>query len=228
MPVCIIPARGGSKRVPRKNLLVVDGIPILNRTIKSALDAGIFSSIIVSTDDEEALNIASLNGVIAYRRPSALGADDVPVVLVCTDVLAHFGITEDFCCLYATACLVKPSTLISSHETFQQERDTNVLIGVSRFNFPPVQALRVDSHGWASMLMPEFKGVRSQLHPKTYVSNGTFCWARSPEFKNELTFYSERLKTFVVADEEVCDLDYPDDIPELIRKLRSHTLQPTL
>ena len=220
MPVCIIPARGGSKRIPRKNLLIIDGIPILNRTIKSAQKAGIFSKIIISTDDDEAFEIARSSGVIAYRRPAALGADDAPVVSVCADVLEHFGILDDFCCIYATACLLKPATLISSHDYFRQERSVNVLMGVSRFNYPPVQALRVDNNGWASMLMPEFKGVRSQLHPTTHVSNGTFCWGRALEFREELTFYSKRLKTFLIDDQEVCDLDYPHDIAELVCKLK--------
>jgi len=221
MTVCIIPARGGSKRFPRKNLIKIDGIPILGRTVTIARQAGVFSAIIVSTDDDEALDIAEHFGAVAYKRPSALGSDEASVVSVCKDVLNNFKITNgDFCCLYATASLLKPQTLKASQAMFSNDLEAYVLMGVSEFNFPPVQSLQLDDQGWASLLMPEFKGLRSQLHPRTCVSNGTFYWGRVQRFQQELTFYSKRLKVFKVDDNEVCDLDYPEDLEDYMRKLK--------
>jgi pseudaminic acid cytidylyltransferase len=220
MAVCIIPARGGSKRLPRKNFIAVDGLSILGRTIDVAQQANIFSKIIVSTEDDEGLEIAKRHGAIPYRRPLSLASDEAPVVAVCADVLNTFGITDvDFCCIYATASLIKPETIQASAIAFYSDTQAAALMGVSDFNFPPVQSLKIDENGWASMLMPEFKAVPSQHHPRTCVSNGTFYWARASIFLQELTFYSKRLKVFLVEEEEVCDLNFPKDLVDYIRKL---------
>jgi len=84
-------------------------------------------------------------------------------------------------------------------------------MGVSSFNYSPVQALVVDENGYAKMLLQDYEKTQSQFHPKFRVSNGSFYWARAASFNEEKTFYSPSLKVYDVPPGEVCDLDTPED-----------------
>lgn len=212
--VAIIPARGGSKRLPRKNILPLGGIPLLQRVVKTCLDSGAFSKVIVSTEDSEIALLAEKAGATIHHRDGALAQDRSTVVEVCLDVL-DVEDCDAFCCVYATSALLKQDTLKASSDCFNGCPEASVLMGVSSFNYSPVQALNVDDSGFAEMLYPDFMKIQSQFHPKTRVSNGTFYWARKPSFLKEKSFYSERLKVFDVPESEVCDLDTPADLEKL-------------
>lgn len=213
--IAIIPARGGSKRLPRKNILPLGGRPLLTRVIECCLLSGVFSKIIVSTEDAEIAEVAKGAGADVHMRSELLAQDRSTVVEVCKDVLQ----TEecvDFCCVYATSGLLTPKTIRDSGMIFFNDKAAHTLIGVSSFNYSPVQALKVDDDDYAEMLLPEYMKVQSQFHPKTRVSNGTFCWARRELFLMEGTFYSSKLRVFDVPDNEVCDLDTPEDYERLL------------
>lgn len=214
--IAIIPARGGSKRLPRKNIIPLGGKPLLQRVIECCLDTGFFQKVIVSTEDAEIEKIALESGAYIHSRNIDLAQDKSTVVDVCLDVLS-FHECVGFCCVYATAALLTPDTLIKSAEHFLLESDTNGLMGTAKYNYSPLQALKVDDGGYAQMLMPEFMKVQSQNHPKTKVSNGTFYWAKKTTFINEKTFYSSKLKVFDVPESETCDLDTPQDFEDLKR-----------
>jgi pseudaminic acid cytidylyltransferase len=216
MNVAIIPARGGSKRLTRKNILPLGGEALLSRIVKTCLVSQIFSKVIVSTEDNEIALVAKHAGAEVHRRPESLAQDHSTVVEVCKDVLQSQA-CDNFCCVYATSALLSAKTLQDSSEIFLSDINVNVLLGVSDFNYSPVQALKITDNGFAEMLMPEFMKVQSQFHPKTSVSNGTFCWARKREFLEELTFYSQKLKVFDVPEGEVCDLDTAKDYKTLKR-----------
>ena len=93
-------------------------------------------------------------------------------------------------------------------------------MGVSKYNYHPVQALNLSKDGSAKMLFPEFKNLKSQKYPLTRVSNGTFYWARSDKFIKEKTFYSRKLKTFDVPEVETCDVDTFEDYERLKKKFK--------
>lgn len=215
--VCIIPARGGSKRLPRKNILPLAGEPLLAHTIKHALDSKCFDRVIVSSDDPEILKIADSNGAIAYKRPADLGKDESTVVQVCLDVLDKFP-AEDFCCIYATAALLSSQSIINSCRTFYENKEggATMLMGVSRYNHHPVQAITPAEGGFVKPLFPDYTGVQSQFYPKAYVSNGTFIWSESQAFFKEQTFYGSLLQVFLVPESEVCDIDTMLDYERLI------------
>lgn len=220
--IAIIPARGGSKRLPRKNILPLDGVPLLSRVIRNAQNSRIFDDIIVSSEDSEILNVALKEGVIAHSRPLELAADQATVVDTCIEVLKVYQSTV-FCCIYATAAMISEKSLLSSAEKFFSAADSNVLMGVSKYNYHPVQALAVDGDGNAKLLFPQFKNLQSQLYPPVRVSNGTFYWAKVDTFLKEKTFYSQSLALFDVPDCEVCDIDTKDDYLKLVEQFKSST-----
>ena len=150
--ICIVPARGGSKRLPRKNILNFLGQPLLNHVIEMANSSEIFEQIIVSSEDTEILNIAVKAGATIHRRPDAIATDKSTVSEVCKDVLSAFE-CDIFCCIYPTAVLLKKETLQSSNILFCNDSydETKTLMGVSRYNYHPFKALVKDNKGnWYS------------------------------------------------------------------------------
>jgi len=215
-PIAIIPARGGSKRLPRKNILPLNNKPLLAHVIDIALNSNIFEKVIVSTEDEEIARVAGEFGAEVFIRNSKLAQDSSTVVEVCLDVLREYKVDE-FCCLYATSALLSVTTLKESYREFRT-RKPSVLMGVSNYNYSPVQALTVDNNGDASLLIEEYRGVQSQYHPKLRVSNGSLYWAKEQSFIKEKTFYSKKLNVFDVPENEVCDVDTEEDYKKLLKK----------
>ena len=218
--IAIIPARGGSKRLPRKNILPLDGQPLLSRVIRTAQKSNVFDDIIVSSEDFEILDIAMKEGVIAHSRPLELASDRSTVVDTCIEALNKYHATI-FCCIYATAALISEKSLRSSAERFFLTKSSSVLMGVSKYNYHPIQALTVDGDGNAKLLFPEFKSLQSQFYPPVRVSNGTFYWAKVDAFLKEKTFYTQSLALFDVPDCEVCDVDTEDDYLTLVELFKS-------
>ena len=218
-PICIVPARGGSKRLPRKNILPFQGRPLLTHVIDTAQKSQIFSQIIVSSEDDEILDIARNSDAVLHKRHASLATDTSTVIEVCAEVLG--GQTADyFCCIYSTAVLLSAQTLQSSHSEFQRfgAEGASVLMGVSEYNFHPIQALQVADDGCVSPLFPKYQAVQSQHYPKVRVSNGSFYWARVASFLEEKTFYSQNLKVFDVPASEVCDIDTQADYDALLKR----------
>jgi pseudaminic acid cytidylyltransferase len=215
-PIAIIPARGGSKRLSRKNILPLGDIPLIAHIISSAIESKVFSRVIVSTEDKEISNIASEYGAEVFERDDALAQDTSTVVEVCLDVLKD---TDDdlFCCLYATAALLSIETIRSSYQRFIME-ESDVLMGVSSYNYSPISALIVKDSGNASLLLKEFEDSQSQSHPQLRASNGTFYWAKKKSFMKEKTFYSSSLRVLDVQEDEVCDIDTKEDYLNLQKK----------
>jgi len=213
--IAVIPARGGSKRLPRKNILPLGGVPMLARVIRTAREAGIFDEVIVSSEDEEILELARREGALAHVRPEELAKDQSTVVETCLDVLVSHN-SDVFCCIYATSALLAKETLLASGQKFLNDEKASVMMGVSEYNFHPVQALRTDSDGFAKLLFPEYQSLQSQFYPNLRVSNGTFYWARVGSFFREKTFYSNSLRLFDVPKNEAFDIDTADDYQALI------------
>ena len=218
--VAIIPARGGSKRLPRKNILPVLGQPVLFYPVQAAIQSGMFDQVIVSTEDDEIKACAKNAGAIVMDRPSDLALDDVGVVQVCEHVLVGLemeGIRPDlFCCIYATAVFITADDLVKSQQLLIDSPDTDMVMGVSKFNLHPVQALE-NKDGYLDYKWPEFKGQRSQHHPELTASNGTFYWARTEALLKENTFYAKRLKGYEIPWIRAVDMDTPEDYENVCR-----------
>lgn len=216
MIIAIIPARGGSKRLPRKNTLPLNGKPLLGHVVDTCKKSDLFDRVLVTSEDKEILNVAQDCGACALSRPAELSDDHIPINSVLFHTLQEIRLTSEsdvFCVVYSTAALLKPKTLINAYSYLQS--DTDYVMGVSEFNYSPAQALVTDKNGYLKYQFPEFIGMRSQLYPHSLVSNGTFCFGRSTSFMQEKTLYGKRLKGYSVNDEEVSDIDYLDDYENL-------------
>lgn len=214
MTVAIIPARGGSKRLPRKNILPMLGKPLIEFPISAAIKCGLFTSVIVSTEDDEIARIARSAGSEVIMRPHELCHDRSTVVQVCTHVLNSLEkidqIPDYFCCIYATAIFLTHKDLRESFDLLKQKPEADFVMGVSEFNFQPVQALE-EEKGYLTLKWSEYKGVQSQFQPKLVASNGTLYWARSSVFLNTKSFYGNKLKGYNIPKLRAVDIDTKQD-----------------
>ncbi len=176
--------------------------------IRTSLSSGLFDDVIVSTEDEEIACIAEAFGATVMRRPSSLATDSSSVVEVCTHVLTtnQYRETENFCCIYATAVFLESSQLLEASKLLDRT-EVDYVMGVSHYNYHPVQALRCEG-GFLTSMWPEYQEKKSQEYPKLLVSNGTFYWARAQQFLVDQTFYGKHLVGYVL---DAVDIDTPED-----------------
>jgi len=220
--IAIIPARGGSKRLPRKNILPINNQPMMTYPIQVAIDSGLFDDVVVSTEDDEIANIASKSGATVVVRPNKLAEDVSTVVEVCAHVLGlkQYREVDVFCCIYATAIFLTPGDLVEACYELNEEPVADYVMGVSQYNYHPVQALRKESDFLTSM-WPEYQVQQSQQYPNLVVSNGTLYWARKRAFVHDCSFYGERLKGFCT---ESVDIDTQEDYKQAIKMAVEKTL----
>ncbi|MEZ9713371.1 pseudaminic acid cytidylyltransferase [Vibrio cyclitrophicus] len=215
MNIAIIPARGGSKRIPRKNIKAFHGKPMLAYSIEAAVVSGCFDKVIVSTDDAEIAEVAKKYGAeVPFLRPVDI-SDDYATTM---DVMEHAirwcksegWDLEAVCCLYATAPFVLPEDLQKGYELL---RDTSVQFAFSATSFPfPIQrAIKLDNSGSVSMFSPENELVRSQDLEEAYHDAGQFYWGRSEAFLNKLSVFSPHSKVVLLPRSRVQDIDTLED-----------------
>ena len=220
--VAIIPARGGSKRLPRKNILPLGGKPMIVHAIEAAQKSGVFDEIIVSTEDEEIASIAKEEKVRVFTREDSLATDQATVAQVCVDVLEQLK-TEDnfpdyFCCIYATAAFLLPEDLIESEKLLHQSVKADVVMGVSSYPIHPYKAM-AEKDGILQVVWPQEAYKKSNSFPDFVASNGTLYWAKSETFSIETDFYPERLTGYKIPAERAIDIDTPEDY-ELAKKFK--------
>ncbi|MBO2524419.1 MAG: pseudaminic acid cytidylyltransferase [Bacteroidetes bacterium] len=184
--LCIIPARGGSKRIPRKNIKPFHGKPIIAYSIEAALKTCLFDEVMVSTDDEEIAEVAKQYGAKVPFMRSAETANDFAVTAdVLKEVVGKYQSLgqefDNFCCVYATAPLISPSDIQSAFQLLQQSNFTTVY-PVVEFSYPIWRCLDMVEDGSMKRHWPEYENSRSQDLPKEYHDTGTFYWYKTKEW----------------------------------------------
>lgn len=221
MRVAIIPARGGSKRLPRKNIAEIGGCPILSYPVTCAQNSGLFDKVLVSTEDDEIAAIARGLGAEVIARPPEIAQDSSTVVQVCIHALDEveqkFGVAEVFCCIYATAAFITPEDLTTSLALLDSEPNADVVMGVSNYDIHPVQSLKKEGDYW-SFMWPEYQDLQSKSYPHLVASNGTIYWTRTIIFRAQKTFYVDRLKVYELPRTRAVDIDTLEDL-EVARQL---------
>ena len=212
--LAVIPARGGSKRIPRKNIRNFLGKPIIAYSIEAALEAGIFDEVMVSTDDAEIAEVAVKNGASVPFFRSALTSSDMagtaPVLIeVLEEYLKRGKEYEYVCCVYPCAPFVTASRLRASMEKLISESADSV-VPVVRFSYPPQRGL-VISNGSLRMIHPENYNVRSQDFEPLFHDTGQFYCFRSDALKAEGNLFCGRALPVVLAQNEVQDIDSEED-----------------
>ena len=211
--IAIIPARGGSSRLPRKNILKAGGKNLIAYPITAAQQSELFDGIYVSTEDAEIREIATSYGAEVIDRSEALNRDEATVDQVCIHALASLQNTgipfNTFCCIYATAVLLSPRSLVESKKLLDQ--NTQFVMGISVFEHLPLHALSVNDDDFLEYKWPEYLNLKTQDFPTFVASNGTFYWAKRDAFEREKTILGSRLKGYVVPRSEVSDINTKED-----------------
>jgi N-acylneuraminate cytidylyltransferase len=210
--VAIIPARGGSKRIPRKNLKPFDGVPMIVRSIRTALDSGLFERVVVSTDDAEIADVARAHGAeVPFLRPAELADDFAGTAPVIVHALQQLPDFEYACCVYATAPLLQTRYLRQGLELLEQHPDKSFAFSVCSFGFPVQRALTLDGQGALQALYPEFRNIRSQDLPEAYQDAGQFYWGRSDAWLRGEVIYSPASLPVMLPRHLVQDIDTLED-----------------
>ena len=224
--IAIIPARGGSKRFPRKNLIKLKGVPLFVRVAKTALESRLFKSVVVSTEDREIERIGRQEGLDVFVRNPLTASDEATVVDVCFEYFQVSTESSDrFCCIYATAALIGVRDLIDSYRLFDIHPTPDCVMGVGEYNLHPFKALGRNDEGWFEQLFPGRGNVKGQLLPDVVASNGSFYWASTDWFLVNKSFFGERMLVYKLPEERWQDVDYPEDFVRLERKLEERGTQ---
>jgi pseudaminic acid cytidylyltransferase len=214
--VAIIPARGGSQRIPRKNIKLFNGEPMIAHSIRAALASGVFDQVIVSTDDYEIANVARAHGAdVPFMRPAELADAFTGTAAVIQHALCTLDALDqryDYaCCLYATAPLLQARYLRQGLEALEVAAKKSYAFSVCSFGFPVQRALLIDSDGSLGAMHPEFRSVRSQDLPVAYQDAGQFYWGRSDAWLRGDTVFSELSLPVILPRHLVQDIDSPED-----------------
>ena len=215
MKVCIIPARGGSKRIPRKNIRDFRGKPMIAWSIEAAIASACFDRIIVSTDDQEVTSVAKAWGAeVPFARPAELAGDNVatlPVVAHATEwALKDCAELEAVCCLYPTAPFVHVSDL-SRGVMLLQLGDWDYCFTVTSFETSIFRSFIQDSAGGLQMLFPEHYETRSQDLPVALHDAGQFYWGTPSAWLTQEAIFGPRSRPLLVPRWRVNDIDTEDD-----------------
>lgn len=208
--IAIIPARGGSKRLPRKNVADFLGKPIIAWTIEAAQAAGCFDRIIVSTEDVEIAAVARRFGAEVDDRPAALVGDTAGVVDVCLNLFdrleAQGAAPDAFCCLYATAPL-RTADDIRQVVGLLEPGVCDFAMAITDYDLPPYRALRQDADGTLAPMWPDLAFRKSQEVPPLVVNNGSTYAATVAAFRENRTFTGPGTRGHVMPRDRSTDID---------------------
>jgi N-acylneuraminate cytidylyltransferase len=212
--LAVIPARGGSKRFPRKNVALFEGTPLVARTIDVALAAGVFHRVVVSTEDAEIAGIARTAGAELHARDPALASDRARVVDVCRAVLADeaaAGRRYDVFCVLLPTSPFRTATHVQEGLAVLHDRRANVAMSVTVFPHVPFWALR-ETGGFVRLQWGR-RHLRSRDRlPTLYRHNGVVLWSRTDAFRRSGDFYGARVAAYHMSPEESIDVDQPIDL----------------
>lgn len=214
MTVCVIPARGGSKRIPLKNIRVFAGKPMIAWSIVAAQDAGCFDRIIVSTDSDDIADVARQYGAeVPFTRDDTLSNDITPTVPVIADAIRRMDMGSDtpVCCLYATAPFARGKDLKSGLDVLLDEAP-DFVVSVTTFAFPIQRALRKSETGRVEMFSPQHALTRSQDLEESWHDAGQFYWAKARKWcAPESSIFSADTFGVVLPRYRVQDIDTLED-----------------
>jgi len=215
MKVAVIPARGGSKRIPRKNIKDFCGKPMIVWSIETAKSSKLFDHIIVSTDDSEIAELAKeYDAEVPFIRPEELSDDYIGT----GDVVRHtvewvtksLGRPEFVCTIYATAPFIKPTDIVKGLKLLQ-ENDCQIVFTVTSFPFPIQRAIKITGNNRVQMFQPENFMTRSQDLEPSYHDAGQFYWSMTDAVLNNISAFSEVSIPLILPRHRVQDIDTVED-----------------
>lgn len=215
MRLAVIPARGGSKRIPRKNIKPFGGLPMITWSIRAAINSQCFDRIIVSTDDEEIATVAKQHGAeVPFVRPSNLSDDHTGTIPVIAHAIGwqtqHGQPASEVCCLYATAPFVQAADLQRGLQVLQSS-GADYAFSVTSYAFPIQRAIRITADQRVEMFQPEHLNTRSQDLPEAWHDAGQFYWGQAQAWLAARSLFSQGAAPVPLQRHRVQDIDTPED-----------------
>lgn len=212
--LAFIPARAGSKRIPRKNVRLLGGLPLVGHTIAAARAAEIFTEIVVSTDDPEVLGIAAREGVRGDARPEALGGDHVRFVEVLDEFLrrpANDGAFTHVAVLLPTCPFRSAEDIAGAFAMHRSAPPDATVVSVAAYDFPPEYACDLRHDGALQLRKPDvyIRSTQSQSLTPSYHPNGAIYLTTVAKFLSQKTFFAQPLLGYLMPPERSFDIDYP-------------------
>lgn len=216
MRIAVIPARGGSKRIPRKNIKSFCGKPIIAYSIEAALNSSMIDRVIVSTDDEDVGRVARDFGAeTPFVRPLELSDDITPTVPVIRHaaqwVESNWGRVSMVCCIYPTAPFVNADDIRQAFIKQREEQVAGYVFTATTFGFPIQRAFRLTDTGHCEMFYPEHYNTRSQDLEAAYQDAGQFYWGATEAYRSGKSFFSPDSKPYLLPRHRVQDIDTLED-----------------
>lgn len=224
--LAIIPARGGSKRIPRKNIRMFCGKPILAYSIEAALGSGLFDEVMVSTDDLEIASVAKSCGAsVPFLRSSGTANDYAIIKDVLLEVLDKYRmlnkVFDSVCCILSTAPFIQVGDIIDAY-TILEKNDCDSVVPVVKYSHTIFRSLRIID-GKLEMNWPENYIERSQDLPEAYHDAGLFYWYSKGYFEKDVVGFGSNTFPYILSENKAQDIDTEDDwqIAELKYKMMS-------
>lgn len=215
MKIAVIPARGGSQRIPRKNIRDFFGKPIIAYSIEQALFSELFDHVIVSTDDEDIAEVALEYGAeVPFLRPAELADEYSGTNAVVKHAIEWYQeqgkIISLACCIYATAPFIRQKDLLEGHDKLiSSEKD--FAFSVTNYPFPIQRALRINNNDGLDAFWPEYINSRSQDLEEAFHDAAQFYWGRAEAFLREVVMYSKASIPVILPRSKVQDIDTLED-----------------
>lgn len=216
LSVAVIPARGGSRRIPDKNILPFAGRPIIEYSIELARESLLFDRILVSTDSEEIATVAREAGAeVPFMRPENLSGNHTPTAPVVRHAVGWLAKNEfkvDWvCCIYATAPFLQTKYLEKGLRKMRETPGCEFAFSVTSYSSPIFRALKIGEDGFVSMFWPENQEMRSQDLPEAYHDAGQFYWGTPQAFSKHDGMYTSHAVPVLLPRHLVHDIDTPED-----------------
>lgn len=228
--LCVIPARGGSKRLPNKNIRELCGKPMLGYAVEAAMESGVFERICVSTDSEEIAAVAEEFGAdVPFMRPAELATDSARFVDVCLHAIEFFESEGES---FETVCVLLPSTPLrtgadirGAYERFQSHDEAEFLMGVTDYLFSPFEAMN-EADGYLQNFWEhqEYVDLQSQDLPDLVVDNGAIYMGEIEAFRREQQFRGGNVIGYPMPLKRSIDIDTPQDF-ELAKAILESTME---
>ena len=214
--LCIIPARGGSKRIPHKNIADFKGEPIIAYSIRAVQESGIADEIMVSTDDQAIADVALRYGAkVPFFRNASTSNDQAGVAAVLVEVVNEYkklGMEFEYVLsVYATQPLLKPENLVKAFQQLEATEGAESICTVEVYSYPPQRATIIDENGELQQLHPENYYARSQDLQKIYHDCNQFFLFKTYALLRDQKLYTQHTLPFVLKESESQDIDTPED-----------------
>jgi CMP-N-acetylneuraminic acid synthetase len=215
--LAIIPARAGSKRLINKNIQTINGKTLLEHAIQTSIDSGVFSEILVTSDDRKYLEIASQYGVVLHLRPPSLSGDFCKLRTLVAYLLeiyyAEGNGFENVALVIPTSPLRNANDLRMASALLEKHKEINGVMSISSIRYPPRHSLRIDKvTGLVEPMFPKDIDTQHSELEKGYIHDGSIIFARTKSFMQYEDFYMPKIMPYYISEERSIDINTPHDL----------------